>query len=482
MNLDEYCGLDGVALGELIKNKEILPTELAQLAKTAAKNVEDNLNASVEIFETPISRPSQSSGPLAGVPMFLKDILATIDGVKQECGSRLLKDTVSETTSHFSRRILDAGLQVIGRSSCPEFGLTLTTESTAEGITRNPWNLNKIAGGSSGGSAALVAAGVIPVAHTNDGGGSTRVPASACGNLGLKTSRGLVSLGPRLNDVLAPLVSEGCNSRTVRDTAAFLDIVSGPESGDAVITAKPEREFLSQHNISPKTLRIAVCGQSLLGNIPLEGFIHSELERVAQVLTDLGHEVELYTPTFFADGQHVVNAFKTLWLSLAAASIGSAAINSGKTPSVETLEPVTLKMYEAGLKVSAIEKDLALSISNGLAHEVAEFFNAYDLLLTPTFISETPDVKSNITLTSDLSLDDWFYNATSHVPHPALANLTGIPAISIPCALAPDGMPLGMQFFAPLGHDLLLLQIAHQIEQAIPWINRRPPIYVSSLN
>ena len=482
MNLDEYCGLDGVALGELIKNKEILPTELAQLAKTAAKNVEDHLNASVEIFETPISRPSQSSGPLAGVPMFLKDILATIDGVKQECGSRLLKDTVSGTTSHFSRRILDAGLQVIGRSSCPEFGLTLTTESTAEGITRNPWNLNKIAGGSSGGSAALVAAGVVPVAHTNDGGGSTRVPASACGNLGLKTSRGLVSLGPRLNDVLAPLVSEGCNSRTVRDTAAFLDVVSGPESGDAVITAKPEREFLSQHNISPKTLRIAVCGQSLLGNIPLEGFIHNELERVAQILTDLGHEVELHTPTFFSDGQHVVNAFKTLWLSLAGASIGSAAINSGRTPSVETLEPVTLKMYEAGLKVSAIEKDLALSISNGLAHEVAEFFNAYDLLLTPTFISETPDVKSNITLTSDLSLDDWFYNATSHVPHPALANLTGIPAISIPCALAPDGMPLGMQFFAPLGHDLLLLQIAHQIEQAIPWIGRRPSIYASSLN
>ena len=142
---------------------------------------------------------------------------------------------------------------------------------------------------------------------------------------------------------------------------------------------------------------------------------------------------------------------------------------------------MTLKMYEAGIKISAIEKDLALSISNGLAHEVSDFFKVYDLLLTPTFISETPDVKSNVTLTSDLSLDDWFHNATSHVPHPALANLTGIPAISIPCAVAPDGMPLGMQFFAPLGHDLLLLQIAHQIEQAIPWIDRRPSIYASSL-
>ena len=482
MNLDEYCGLDGVAIGELIKNKDILPTEVAQLAKTAAENVQNDLNASVEIFQTPISRPSQSSGPLVGVPMFLKDILATIEGVKQECGSRLLKGTVSETTSHFSRRTLDAGLQVIGRSTCPEFGLTLTTESISEGITRNPWNPKKIAGGSSGGSAALVAAGVVPVAHSNDGGGSTRVPASACGNLGLKTSRGLVSLGPRLNDVLAPLVSEGCNSRTVRDTAAFLDIVSGREPGDAVLTTKEECGFLNHHKISPKPLRVAVCGQSLLGNIPLDSFIQSELERIAQVLIDLGHEVELYTPPFFLDGQHVVNAFKTLWLSLAGASIGSAAINSGRAPGIETLEPVTLKMYEAGLKVSAIEKDLALSISNGLANEVADFFKVYDVLLTPTFISETPEVESNITLTSDLSLDDWFYNATSHVPHPALANLTGIPAISIPCATAPDGMPLGMQFFAPLGDDLLLLQIAYQIEQTLPWIERRPCVHASSYN
>ena len=482
MNLDEYCNLDGIAIGELIKKKDIAPIEIAKLARTAAENVEGDLNASVEIFDTPISRASRSSSPLKAVPIFLKDIVATIEGVKQESGSRLLKDSVSKTTSHFSRRILAAGLQVIGRSTCPEFGLTLTTESIADGITRNPWNPKKIAGGSSGGSAALVAAGVVPVAHSNDGGGSTRIPASACGNLGLKTSRGLVSLGPRLNDVLAPLVSEGCNSKTVRDTAAFLDIVSGTEAGDAVFRPKGGGKFFGHHETPPKSLRVAVCRTSLMDHIQVDSSISSELERVAQVLTDLGHKPEIYTPSFFLDGQHIINAFKTLWLSLAGAQIASAAIDSGRAPGIDTLEPMTLKMYEAGIQISAIEKDLALSISNGLAQEVADFFKTYDLLLTPTFIREIPDVKSDAALTSDLSLEEWFYNATSYVPHPALANLTGIPAISIPCATTPDGMPLGMQFFASMGNDLLLLQLAYQLEQAIPWIERKPSIHASSFS
>ncbi len=480
MKLNEYCRLDGVAIGELIKKREISSKEVANLAKTAAEIIQSDLNACVEIFDEPISNASQSTSPLSGVPIFLKDILATIEGVKQECGSRLLQGVVSNRTSNFSRKLIDAGIQIIGRSTCPEFGLTLTTESIAQGVTRNPWDVTKIAGGSSGGAAALVAAGVVPISHSNDGGGSTRIPASACGNVGLKTSRGLISLGPRLNDILAPLVSEGCNSRTVRDTAAFLDIVSGYEPGDSVLTNKQPAEYLKQHIVPPDPLKIAICVENLLGEVPVDSFVTNELERVGQLLTELGHHVEFHAPQFFSDGQHVLDAFKILWLELAAASIGSAAINAGKAPNKGTLEPISLKMYEAGLKVTAIEKDLALAIGNELAQDVTNFFSNYDLLLTPTFVSATPGIGSDVTLESDLSLDEWFFNATRHIPHSALANITGIPAISIPCASSPDGMPLGMQFFAPLGNDLLLLKIARQIEQATPWLKYKPAIYASA--
>ena len=258
MNIEEYVKYDAIGLAELLEKGEVTAQELASLAREAAEKVNDKLNAIVSIFDEPYQDDVIEGAKFRGVPTFIKDLGASISGLPQESGSMLTKGFVSPVTTHFAQSFLNAGFQVIGRSTCPEFGLTLTTESVSQGITRNPWNTDHIAGGSSGGSAALVASGVVPLAHSNDGGGSTRIPASCCGNLGLKTSRGRVSLGPINNDVSSPLIAEGCNSRTVRDTAAFLDAVSKPAVGEGVMNKFIQESFLAGLEKPPEKYRIAV--------------------------------------------------------------------------------------------------------------------------------------------------------------------------------------------------------------------------------
>ena len=227
--------------------------------------------------------------PHSGVPTFIKD-LGLYSRLKQEQGSRLTEGFVAPITTNFAQNMIDAGFQFMGRSTCPEFGLTLTTESVAKGATKNPWNTEHIAGGSSGGSAALVASGVVPLAHSNDGGGSTRIPASCCGNVGLKVSRGRISLGPIANDIFSNYC-RGCNSKTVRDTAAFLDAVSKPAIGEGIINSYKEESFLSIINDSPKKYKIAVSLDDW-GPHPMHPEIKSELERVAESLRENGHQVE----------------------------------------------------------------------------------------------------------------------------------------------------------------------------------------------
>ena len=476
MNIDEYVSYDALGLAELVAAGEVTADELAAPARTAAAAVNPQLNAIAGDVDPAVNGTPEAGAKFIGVPTFMKDLGATIAGVPQGMGSRLCENFVPDMTSHFAARMLAAGFSVIGRTTCPEFGLTLTTESLAAGQTGNPWNPGHICGGSSGGSAAMVAAGVVPLAHTNDGGGSTRIPASICGNVGLKTSRGRVSLFPAMNDVTAPLVVEGCNTRTVRDTAAFLDAVAGAAPGEATILPAAETSFLDGLE-SRRTYRIALSLDPW-GDAEMDPEVRVEMERIGGVLRDLGHEVELATPDVLRDGV-VTKAFQVLWFSLAQLSIAGIAPTTNRQPGPDTLEPMTLLMAEMGEKMSALDFQLAIGQSNVVGRQLGLFFSDWDLLLTPTMNQATPPLGSNLTLHAGNSLDEWYQAALSTVPHTPVANFTGLPAISVPCGTGPGDLPLGAHFFAAMGAEAQLLDVAQQLEEADPWRDRRPQIFAA---
>ncbi len=477
MNLEEYTKHDAIGLAELVKKGEVTDKELANLSHEALNNVNNSLNAVVAVFDEPYKEESGEKAIFKGVPTFIKDLGASIAGITQESGSRLTKGLVAPLTTNFAQNMLNSGLQFIGRSACPEFGLTLTTESLAQGATRNPWNTDHIAGGSSGGSAALVAAGVVPLAHSNDGGGSTRVPASCCGNVGLKASRGRISLGPIMNDVNSPIIAEGCNSRTVRDTAAFLDAVSKPAIGEAIMNNFKKESFLTLMGQAPKKYKIAVSFEDW-GDNPMDPQIKEELERIAESLRENGHQVEEATPPVI--NLDYFDAFKTIWYAMANLVVKTNATLTNKEPSLDNLESITFQMVAEGEKVSSFDQTLSMGMAGHMSLEFGHFFEEWDLLLSPTFIQGTPKIGSPLTLNSKCTLDEWFEEASRFIPGTPIANMTGLPAISIPCAIGPGGLPLGMHFFSGMGKERILIDIARQLEESDPWIDRHPSIYVIS--
>ena len=477
MNLEEYTKHDAIGLAELVKKGEVTDKELANLSHEALNNVNNSLNAVVAVFDEPYKEESGEKAIFKGVPTFIKDLGASIAGITQESGSRLTKGLVAPLTTNFAQNMLNSGLQFIGRSACPEFGLTLTTESLAQGATRNPWNTDHIAGGSSGGSAALVAAGVVPLAHSNDGGGSTRIPASCCGNVGLKASRGRISLGPIMNDVNSPIIAEGCNSRTVRDTAAFLDAVSKPAIGEAIMNNFKKESFLSLMGEAPKKYKIAVSFEDW-GDNPMDPQIKEELERIAESLRENGHQVEEATPPVI--NLDYFDAFKTIWYAMANLVVKTNATLTNKEPSLDNLESITFQMVAEGEKVSSFDQTLSMGMAGHMSLEFGHFFEEWDLLLSPTFIQGTPKIGSPLTLNSKCTLDEWFEEASRFIPGTPIANMTGLPAISIPCAIGPGGLPLGMHFFSGMGKERILIDIARQLEESDPWIDRHPSIYVIS--
>ena len=477
MKVEEYVQYDALGLAELIAKGEVTSEDLATVAHDAAEQVNDKLNAVVGFVDHRYEGELADGARFAGVPTFLKDLGAGIAGVNQEMGSRLTTGFTSPVTAHFAEQMLKAGFNIVGRTTCPEFGLTLTTESAATGRTCNPWNTDYITGGSSGGSAALVAAGVVPLAHTNDGGGSTRIPASICGNVGLKTSRGMVSLAPMNNDVTGRLIAVGCNTRTVRDSAAFLDAVVGLAPGEGTMPYQPDYSYLEKLSEAPGRYRIAVSLEDW-GVGEMDATIRSEVERIAEALSGMGHTVGEATPEVVKGGA-IANAFRPMWMVIAESAVKQLAPHTNRTPGPDTLEPITLEMVEEGSNVSAFEFNNSIAFSNIVSRSLGMFFGEWDLLLTPALNRPTPELGSKVSLSGGASLDEWYEEALSTVPHTPLANFSGIPAISVPCGVGPNDLPLGMHFFGPMGGEMELLDIARQLEEAEPWIDRRPEVFVS---
>lgn len=483
MNFDEYTKYDALGLAELVDTRQVTAKELAQIAAEGVAKVNPALNAVIEVFEDRVDALDQATipeGPFRGVPFFIKDLGPRQKGRKQDGGSRLTEGYVADYSHFFTEKMERSGLNIMGRTTCPEYGVTGTTESILTGATTNPWNTKRIAGGSSGGSASIVAAGVVPMAHSNDGGGSTRIPAAVCGNVGMKHSRGRISYAPDGCDLSFPIFSEGVNAHTVRDVAAFLDAVHGPAPGEPIPFVKPERSFLEEVSRDPGKLKIA-CSLDDWGDYGMDAEIKTEMEQVASKCESLGHHVEMATPPL--NFNEYVELFKRIWVIDIAVMLDMEAQQMGRSIGPDTVEPITLKMYEAGRHATAAER---LGISFGLSHygrALGQFYEQFDLVVTPTLARATPELGSDFNLlNADLSLDEWFDKAIRLIPYTPLNNFTGTPAISIPLATHPDGMPLGMHFMAPIGREDRLLQIAGQLERAYPWIDRQPAIHVAASN
>ncbi len=479
MRVAEYVRFDAVGLAELVTGGEVTPAELEAAAREAAEAVNPQVNAIVETWPTD-DEPAPGDAPLTGVPFLIKDIGVSMAGRRMELGSRLAAGNVSRADSFLMRRFRRAGLVPFGRTTTPEMAYSITTEPVLYGPTRNPWDLERSAGGSSGGAAAAVAAGVVPIAHATDAAGSLRIPAAYNGLFGLKPTRGRISMGPGADEVFSGLAVQGSVSRTVRDSAALLDQVRGPEPGDPYFAQEPYRPYAEEVTRSPGSLRIGVLPQAW-GGRRTAAPVAEALDRTVRLLESLGHRVEEAEVDLGADWEEFVLANARLMSANLAASIDELAAAFARPIDSSTLEPETLAGYHYGQRVSGAQFVAALSIRNRVARSLARHFDAYDVLLTPT-VPELP-MRLGAYGEGAGALDGlgWIDRLNDRSPFTMAFNAAGTPAASVPVtADAGTGLPIGMQFAAGYGREGRLFRLAGQLEQASPWSGRTPAAWAGN--
>jgi amidase len=476
---NEYEDLDALALAELVRTKQVTSLELVDAAIARIEAHDPSLNAVCrrmfdEARDTARAFDAGAggvAGPFGGVPMLVKDILASVAGHPTESGSRFLRGAVAPHDSFLVARMRAAGFVFVGKSSTPELGLLPTTEPVSSGVTRNPWDLSRSPGGSSGGAAAAVAARYLPLAHASDGGGSIRIPAACCGLFGLKPTRGRTTLGPLLGDVMNGMVVEHAVSRSVRDSAAFLDAVHGPAPGDPYVAPPPRGSFLEATRRPPGPLRVAMHLESAMGN-PVDPEVLAAVRDAAALLESLGHRVdEVKLPL---DAGEFQQAMTGVWLAGAAAAVDGLAHLSGRSPKTDELEPVTRALASLGRKVPASAYLLAVAALQGATRRIADFQRTYDVLLSPV-TAELPLPIGALAADEDGAMGA-LLRAGAYTPFTPLANATGQPAMSVPLAMSSNGLPIGVQFAGRSGDEELLLSLAAELERARPWASRRPSL------
>lgn len=482
---DELIGYDAIALGEMIQKGEIRPTELLETIIQRIERVNPKLNAVIhKMYDQAreIAERRPAGGLFGGVPFLLKDLIAEYKGVPFHEGSLAVKGYISKIDTELVRRLKAEGLIIVGKTNTPEFGFVPTTEPSLYGATVNPWDPTLTPGGSSGGSAAAVAAGIVPMAHGNDGGGSIRIPASCCGLFGLKPTRGRSPLGPLFGDMGTGIVCEHAVTRTVRDSAALLDATSGPDPGDPYQAPPKERPFLEEVRREVGRLKIGFL-TSIPGGWSIETRLHQDCENAvkdaARLCESLGHIVKEIAPEELSYS----NLFKTfgkLFSCLTGHFIAYWEKELGKELTQDHLEPVTWVSYQAGLKRTGadylgIVEALQL-FSRKLAHWYDE--GGYDMILSPT-ISIPPTKLGAFQLVPDDPMR-WARMSNTFVALTYIYNITGQPAMSVPLFWNEANVPIGVQFAGRFGDEATLFRLAAQLEQARPWADRKPPIHCSS--
>lgn len=465
---------DALGLARLVARKQVSAAELLELAiaRTEALNPTYNFLARkhYDHARQAIAR-GLPEGPFTGVPWLIKDLGTYIAGEVTGQGSRYYKDAKANVTSELVRRHERAGLAIFGKTTTPEFGLTSTTESAATGATRNPWDPSRTSGGSSGGAAVAVAAGVVPAAHATDGGGSIRIPASCCGLFGLKPSRGRVPMGPLRTEGWGGMSVAHAITRSVRDSAALLDATHGVEPGSRYGAPTPERPFLEEVARNPGKLRIALNVSAMSGT-PVDPEVAAAVQAAARLCESLGHHVDEAAPRL--DAGKLGRASFAIVSSSLAADLQAHERATGIAPSLDVLEPVTLAYYNMGLKTSGADYARANNDLQEAAVAIGQFMERYDVLLTPTLAS--PPLPLGILGLSPVDMKDYFTAVSAFTPFAGLMNYTGQPSMSVPLATSRDGLPIGVMFSGRYGEEALLLRLAGQLEQAAPWAARRPPV------
>ena len=470
---EELAFLDATAQAELVRTKQITPPELVEAAIARIERLNPQLNAVVTPMYDEARRRVESElrGPFAGVPFLLKDLLAEHAGSALSEGSRFLAGHYTAAQdSELVVRLKQAGLVVLGKTNTPEFGILPTTEPRLFGPARNPWDPTRTPGGSSGGAAAAVAAGMVPMAHANDGGGSIRIPASCCGLFGLKPTRARNTMGPHYGDLFCGLVAEHAVTRSVRDSAALLDATAGPAPGDPYWAPPTVRPFDREVGANPGRLRIAVT--TVAGNgAPVHPDCVAAVRDAAWLAASLGHDITEAEPSI--DHDLVAQAFITLWSAGCAWTIDDWARRTGRTPSAEDFEPLTAVLAEMGRRRTAADLLLALQDLQRISRTMARFLTEHDVWLTPT-LAEPP-----LPLGSFDDPDDPVHGlrrSAEFVPFTPIANVTGQPAMSVPLFWNADGLPIGTQWIGRFGDEATLFRLAAQLEAARPWVQRRPPV------
>ena len=469
MSWQEWAACDATALAEHVKNGDISAAELAEQARSATQIINPQIGGVVELFDDAIARPETDGthldGPFQGVPFLIKDLGPGVKNRLQEQGSKFMRGNRPTEDAFLTSQIRHAGLNIIGRSATPEFGVCGSAENPDIYVTRSPWNTDYTTFGSSAGSCASVAAGIVPLAHATDGGGSIRIPAGANGLIGLKSSRGVFSIAPALSDITGYVSTQGCVSRSVRDTALFVDSCRGGAPGEFMPYWQPAESCCAMIARDPMPLRIAISHE--WGDYRSTPHIVSELEKTVRLLEEMGHQVEWVTPDI--DFEEAFAAQTACYISNFAQFIQRLLEKHNlSAPPEDLIEPINIRIWQKGIDMSYSERWKMQDAFNRISRKLGLFFQSWDLILTPTFSKPTPLLgeKKYLTLSDNPDVMNWFYQLWDIFSYTPLASLTGTPGISLPLAWQESGLPLGMHFQTRQGNDGLLLQLAAQLERA----------------
>lgn len=473
--VDEATWLDATAQADLVRRGEVSPKELIEAAIARIEAVNPKLDAVIRTRFDAARREAEGDlpdGPFRGVPILFKDLGCTVEGEPTAFGLGPLRDLPFPVTSFLAQQFRAAGFVPLGRTNVPELGTTVTTEPRSFPPARNPWDPGHSTGGSSGGSAAAVASGMVPVAHANDGGGSIRIPASECGLVGLKPTRARVSQGPVTGEAWAGSTIDGALARTVRDAAGVLDVISAPMPGDPYYAPPLPRPLAQEVGAAPGRLRVGV-----LDRPGVEGYLddpqcRAAVANAASLLESLGHHLDQSAPAAMFE-QEFLRHFVTIVAADTEATLQAFEMLLGRPIGFDEIEPRNAAHRRAGKQLGAVHYLQSRAWLGMWTRRMAEWWNSYDLLLTPTLGAPPPELG-------------WFTaegpeqeeaRIASFMPYTAQFNMTGQPAVSLPLHWTPGGLPVGVQLVAAYGREDLLVRVASQLEQAAPWSGRHPPVH-----
>jgi amidase len=472
MHLDEYARCDAIGLRALMRAGEVTAIEVEAIAREALAAADAELNGlAFPLFSPALDHAHE--GPLAGVPFLIKDSGPIAKGVPFSIGSRSLDGVAARHDSDLMTRFRAAGLVTLGSTTVPEMAISFATESVKHGPTRNPWDRDRGVGGSSGGAAALVAAGAVPIAHGNDGAGSIRIPAGCCGLVGLKPTRGRTPCGPDAGEPLFGLAADFGLTRTVRDAAHLLDAIHGPGVGDKYSAPPPRGRYADELERQPGPLRVAVTTRAW-SSAAVDPEVAAASLRAGRVLENIGHRVSEASPA--VDSEAVMQS--TIG---ALAAVAAPFLTAPRLPDPSKLEAVSRRVLDEARELTALDLIAAFDAQNRVTRSVAAFFTEYDMLVTPT-LGQLPASHGTLDYdNSEHTARSWQQRMFDYGPFTAAFNISGHPAISLPLVQSASGLPIGVQLVAPYAREDVLFRVAAQLEHAMPWIHRTPDFHVAHL-